>query len=73
MPVSHTSSEKFKTVAKKNVDKVDDALKKIGEVAVSEDFSKEDKEKIFKHIQKQITQTKKLFDLNKEDPHGFTL
>lgn len=73
MPVSNQTSQKFKTTVNKNMEKLDEALKKIGEVAISEDFTEQDKQVIFKYIQKQVAAAKKLFEISNDDPHGFQL
>lgn len=73
MPQTMNSSEKFKNQASRQMNKIIDALDEIGKLALTEDFSVEDKDKIFKRINKEVASAKKMFDLKKEETSDFSL
>tara|TARA_B100000700_G_scaffold267699_1_gene307828 strand:- start:96010 stop:96234 length:225 start_codon:yes stop_codon:yes gene_type:complete len=58
------SSEKFKKKAEKHVINIIEELQSLGQLSISEDFSKEDKDKIFQTIKKEVEKSKKLFNLD---------
>lgn len=73
MPQTYESSEKFKSQAAKHMNKIIDSLEEIGKLALTETFSPEDKEKIFKRITKEVNNNKKLFEFKKEENKTFEL
>lgn len=73
MPRSEKTSDKFKNKAASEVNKIFEALNSLGKIAISEDFTKEDEEKIFAALKKQTEATKKLFNVKEGNDGEFTL
>ncbi len=71
MPRANETTDKFKTKAEKEVKNIFKALKTLREIAIQEEFTTKDEEKLFGAVKKEIDATKKVFTLKPENDSEF--